>query len=43
MLRAKVGTDLALVRPDQHLAWLGDSAPQDPVALIDLVRGERRS
>jgi 2-polyprenyl-6-methoxyphenol hydroxylase-like FAD-dependent oxidoreductase len=30
---------LALVRPDQHVAWRGDAAPADPLALIDLVRG----
>lgn len=32
-------TKLALIRPDQHVAWRGDSAPRDPAALIDLVRG----
>ena len=41
-LAAKVGADLALVRPDQHLAWLGQRAPEDPGALIDLVRGAQR-
>ena len=30
---------LALVRPDQHIAWRGDMLPPDPLALIDLVRG----
>jgi hypothetical protein len=30
---------LALIRPDQHIAWRGDAEPTDPVALIDLVRG----
>ena len=30
---------LALVRPDQHVAWRGDAAPADPLGLIDLVRG----
>jgi 2-polyprenyl-6-methoxyphenol hydroxylase-like FAD-dependent oxidoreductase len=30
---------LVLVRPDQHVAWRGDLAPEDPTALIDLVRG----
>jgi len=29
---------LALVRPDQHVAWRGDRLP-DPVELIDRVRG----
>lgn len=28
-----------LSRPDQHVAWRGDQLPQDPLALIDLVRG----
>src|SRR5262249_52824075 len=32
---------LALVRPDQHIAWRGDAEPADPLALIDLVRGAR--
>lgn len=30
---------LALVRPDQHIAWRGDTLPLDPFALIDLLRG----
>ena len=30
---------LALVRPDQHVAWRGDCEPAEPIALIDLVRG----
>ncbi|HZR72868.1 FAD-dependent oxidoreductase [Bradyrhizobium sp.] len=30
---------LALSRPDQHVAWRGHSAPADPLALIDRVRG----
>jgi 2-polyprenyl-6-methoxyphenol hydroxylase-like FAD-dependent oxidoreductase len=30
---------LALIRPDQHIAWRGDIAPTDPLSLIDLVRG----
>jgi len=32
---------LALIRPDQHVAWRGDAAPADPLGLIDLVRGAR--
>jgi hypothetical protein len=28
-----------LSRPDQHVAWRGDKPPDDPLALIDLVRG----
>ncbi|MEJ7930549.1 FAD-dependent oxidoreductase [Ramlibacter sp. AN1015] len=30
---------LVLSRPDQHVAWRGDRLPEDPLALIDLVRG----
>ncbi|WP_214401154.1 FAD-dependent monooxygenase [Pseudonocardia lacus] len=35
----KPGPALLLVRPDQHVAWRGDTAPADPVALADLVSG----
>lgn len=31
--------DLVLLRPDQHVAWRGDTAPSDPLAVIDTVRG----
>ncbi len=30
---------LVLSRPDQHVAWRGESVPADPVQLIDRVRG----
>jgi hypothetical protein len=30
---------LALVRPDQHVAWRGELAPADAGGLIDHVRG----
>jgi 2-polyprenyl-6-methoxyphenol hydroxylase-like FAD-dependent oxidoreductase len=30
---------LVLVRPDGHVAWRGDSEPDDAVAMIDTVRG----
>lgn len=30
---------LVLSRPDQHVAWRGNSPPTDPLALIDRVRG----
>ncbi len=33
------GHGLVLSRPDQHVAWRGDAAPADPLALIDRVRG----
>ena len=42
-LRDRYEADLVLVRPDQHVAWRGDTAPDDPAALVDLVRGERNS
>ncbi|HXQ50005.1 MAG TPA: FAD-dependent monooxygenase [Stellaceae bacterium] len=31
---------LVLVRPDGHVAWRADTAPDDPVALADRVRGD---
>jgi 2-polyprenyl-6-methoxyphenol hydroxylase-like FAD-dependent oxidoreductase len=33
------GHTFVLSRPDQHVAWRGDGIPQDPMALIDLLRG----
>ncbi len=30
---------LVLVRPDGHVAWRADALPDDPLALIDRVRG----
>ena len=30
---------LVLVRPDGHVAWRGDTAPADPLAVVDHVRG----
>jgi hypothetical protein len=30
---------LMLSRPDQHVAWRGNALPDDPLALIDRVRG----
>jgi 2-polyprenyl-6-methoxyphenol hydroxylase-like FAD-dependent oxidoreductase len=32
---------LVLVRPDQHVAWRGNSEPADPLTLVDLLRGAR--
>jgi hypothetical protein len=32
-------TRLVLVRPDGHVAWRGNNAPSDPMAVIDRVRG----
>lgn len=31
--------ELVLVRPDQHVAWRGARAPEDPMAVVDRVRG----
>ncbi len=28
-----------LVRPDGHVAWRGDRMPDEPLRLIDVVRG----
>jgi 2-polyprenyl-6-methoxyphenol hydroxylase-like FAD-dependent oxidoreductase len=33
---------LLLSRPDQHVAWRGNGPPDDPMALIDHVRGASR-
>jgi hypothetical protein len=30
---------LVLSRPDQHVAWRGDTLPADCLALIDRIRG----
>ena len=30
---------LVLSRPDQHVAWRGDRAPDDPMTVIDVIRG----
>jgi hypothetical protein len=30
---------LVLSRPDQHVAWRGDRAPEDSLGLIDRIRG----
>jgi hypothetical protein len=34
---------LVLCRADQHVAWRGDHAPADPLALIDRLRGAARA
>jgi 2-polyprenyl-6-methoxyphenol hydroxylase-like FAD-dependent oxidoreductase len=39
--RALYERDLVLVRPDQHVAWRGDAAPEDAQDVIDRVRGAR--
>jgi len=30
---------LVLSRPDQHVAWRGDAIPDNPLALVDRIRG----
>ena len=39
-LAALYGTTLALIRPDQHVAWRGDRLDRDARAIIDTVRGQ---
>jgi 2-polyprenyl-6-methoxyphenol hydroxylase-like FAD-dependent oxidoreductase len=31
--------DLVLIRPDHHVAWRGDAAPDQPGAILDRIRG----
>jgi 2-polyprenyl-6-methoxyphenol hydroxylase-like FAD-dependent oxidoreductase len=38
-LRGRYQAPLALVRPDQHVAWRGFALPENPAALLDVVRG----
>ena len=38
-LPGRYGAPLALIRPDQHVAWRGTGAPRDLPALLDTVRG----
>lgn len=40
--RQQYGKRLILVRPDQHIAWTGDAAPDDPAALWRRVTGANR-
>jgi 2-polyprenyl-6-methoxyphenol hydroxylase-like FAD-dependent oxidoreductase len=40
-VRSVLERHLVLVRPDQHVAWRGDGVPDDPGAVLDLVRGGR--
>jgi 2-polyprenyl-6-methoxyphenol hydroxylase-like FAD-dependent oxidoreductase len=41
--REVYGADLLLVRPDLHVAWRSDRAPEDPAALAARVTGHRRT
>jgi 2-polyprenyl-6-methoxyphenol hydroxylase-like FAD-dependent oxidoreductase len=38
-LRAVYGSDLLLLRPDLHVAWSADVAPEDPAALVAATTG----
>jgi hypothetical protein len=38
--RELYGFDLALIRPDQYIAWRGDTLPHDLDALLDKVTGQ---
>ncbi|MCV7287733.1 FAD-dependent monooxygenase [Mycolicibacterium wolinskyi] len=38
-IRELYGKALVLIRPDQHIAWRGDSLPADVGAVLDAVRG----
>ena len=38
-IKALYESRLVLVRPDGHVAWRGEEPPQDPLAVIDRVRG----
>ncbi len=38
-VRVLYRSGLVLVRPDQHVAWRGEAAPDDPLGLIDTARG----
>ena len=37
--RGLYGRDLALIRPDQYVAWRGDAPPSDPDRLIGRLIG----
>jgi 2-polyprenyl-6-methoxyphenol hydroxylase-like FAD-dependent oxidoreductase len=39
LVRETYERSMVLVRPDGHVAWRGDSAPDNPTAIIDHVRG----
>ncbi len=40
-IQALYGFDLVIIRPDQHVAWRGNTLPEDVHALIDIIRGAR--
>jgi hypothetical protein len=38
-LRDRYGSGMLLVRPDQHVAWVADTAPPHPGWILDRIRG----
>jgi hypothetical protein len=38
-LRELYQAGLVLIRPDQHVGWRSDTEPENPTAVIDIVRG----
>ena len=38
-LRELCQASLVLIRPDQHVAWRSDAEPEDPDAVMDVLRG----
>ena len=38
-LRSRYQAALALIRPDQHVAWRGDALPDRPAAVLDRIAG----
>ena len=38
-IRELYGCDLALIRPDQHIAWRGNAEPTDPTSLLGQLTG----
>ena len=38
-LQDRYGAGLILVRPDQHVAWRGETPPESPEQIIDMARG----
>ena len=38
-IRGLYEAPLALIRPDQHVAWRGSAVPDDPGAILDVVTG----
>ena len=38
-LRELYQANLVLIRPDQHVGWRSDTEPEDPGAVIDVLRG----